>query len=789
MKKYLITGAMALMAGFYLTSCTHDDIGYDNLYEEKTQTFEKVFKDLYGNIDPNHDWGFTPYAIDGLTTTNATRALTRGHDARANMWAGDGWIVPDPLTPQQKDKVRRWFQQHQNPEGVSFNYSNFFVQQVYKGGTTVGSYSPEIYTAASGTTTFAGSDHMDYLSCGSYDEGASGEFNSGRNIYDHINNFNDGTYDHGKYNDKVQNNDLSGYHSDQIMLMVDSKSNCFGYWNSNASVGFNNKYVIIPGDVIQADDPNSPGDVSGMYFVGLDFEQAVETAYTNDYYTGPDGNKYRYLDSNMNEYCGDKKEYNDVPSAETIQGLLDQGYLPVASKAGKVFVKLASCADGYYSDWIVRVTPGFKKSSGGETPKPEETTTSSKYRAKRHQIWTMGRVFVEDLYNANRADIDYNDAVFDGIIWVDYDVQVTNGDKDHPVQINVDQKKYRVEIALLAAGGTIPLTIAGPTKNEHGFGDVHSAFGVGLTTMVNTVGDASDVFGSYVTGHKYAYHEFDYTSEIARIAAEKGGISLNDIPIEVKWETGTTTVAAILNNKDTHTYKRNADGTLYVNQDKQLEIDEENSTAAIVPHVIQVPIGTAWSQERVNIGLTNEGPYRDFPKYVSNHNYDCWTNNVKEEYLYPDYRNSSPLAYANKWPSWYYETDIVEGIIIWEGSQDFSDWNSPKVSPTPSDLFKSYKQGQKIRLYGEVINPGNDWGLQLFDGMWNQGKESQKEGYNDGKLLEASNVKDCGFNQNGYVEWTLDNKLLNILTKDTEWGVACNIQGLNFRLKYVTIVD
>ena len=370
MKKYLITGAMALMAGFYLTSCTHDDIGYDNLYEEKTQTFEKVFKDLYGNIDPNHDWGFTPYAIDGLTTTNATRALTRGHDARANMWAGDGWIVPDALTEAQKDKVRRWFQQHQNPEGVAFNYSNFFVQQVYKGGTTVGNNSPEKYTAADGTTVFNGSDRMDYLSCGSYGEGASGEYNSGRNIYDHINNFNDGTYDHGNYNDMVQNNDLSGYHSDQIMLMVDSKSDCFGYWNSNGSVGFNNKYVIIPGDVIQAwdSDGGDNANVSGMYFVGLDFEQAYESAYTNNYYTGPDGNQYRYLKEQMNEYCGAKEEFTSTPSNEEVQRLLNQGYLPVINKADKVFAtKQQLFTINYEKDFLLPVIGMFRCRIGTST--------------------------------------------------------------------------------------------------------------------------------------------------------------------------------------------------------------------------------------------------------------------------------------------------------------------------------------------------------------------------------------------------------------------------------------
>lgn len=703
MKKYLITGAMALVAGFYLTSCTHDDIGYDNLYEEKTQSFEKVFKDLYGNIDPNHDWGFTPYAIDGLSTVNASRAATRGHNANANEWAAT-WVVPNALTEVQKDKVRRWFQAHQNPEGVAFSYSNFFVQQVYKGGTNVGSNSPEKYTAADGTTSFNGSDRMDLLTCGSYGEGAQtaddegNSLNQGHNYYDHINNFNYGTYSGGSTVNVLNNGQPIGgaTHPDQIMLMVDSKSDCFGYWNSNGSVGFNNRYVIIPGDEIQKWDSSGGDDanVSGMWFVGLDFDQRVESAYTNNWYTGPDGNQYRYLDSNMNMYCGDKKEYDNVPSAETIQSLLDQGYLPVAGKADKVFVKITSCADGYYSDWIVRVIPGTKKSSGGDQEKEEEeTTTSKKFKARRHQIVSMGRVFVEDLYNANRADIDYNDAVFDGIIWVDYTVQVERDEQGNETITEIDdgEKKFRVEIALLAAGGTIPLKIA-----ESKFGDVHTAFGVGLTTIVNTVGEASNVFGSSVTGKDYVYKEFDYTDEINAIFNAGGWPTLNSIPIDVEWVTGDVKVAARLNNKETRTYQKDENGRLVVDGNGDPIIVE--SSAPVVPHVIQVPIGTAWPQERVNIGLKDEGPYHLFPNYVEH--YDdykdrVWVEDVDNFYLYQD--NRSPLAYSDKWPSYAYLTDItpsVEGTILWQGTS-----TSDRVGVTTT-VDSDVQIGDAIRVYG-----------------------------------------------------------------------------------------
>lgn len=639
MKKYLITGAMALMAGFYLTSCTHDDVGYDNLYEEKTQSFDKVFKDLYGTIDPNHDWGFTPYVLDNLTTeatagTRGTRALTRGAYPNANMWAGEGWNVPDPLHADQIAIVRKYFQQFKDPVDEPITYSDFFVQDVYKGGTLVDENSKTTETCYSAygnpNNPIYGSNQMDQLSAG---------------MGDHISNYNNAQC---SPNSNVSSaNPALNPHTDKIMLMTGSSTAYFGYNNSlQSSYKYNDMFTRVSGNTIMqwARDNNisvpSTGDVSGMHFVGFDFEADLSHGLTDNM----QGNSYLVT---------------EVPAGTVGAFQIPNKQNDGDWQKGKWYI--AGARDHYYSDWIVRIIPGTKRdTSEDQQEEQEETPTSNKFKARRHVIWTMGRVFVEDLYNANRADIDYNDAVFDAIVWVDHNVLIerdANG-REHITDINDGQKKYRVEIALLAAGGTIPLTIAGSK-----FGDVHNAFGVGLTTIVNTVGEASNVFGSTITGKEYVYKEFDYTEEINDILSTRNGvwITLNDIPIDVEWITGDVKVAARLNNRETHTYKKNEDGTLVVENGEPVI---ESSTAPVVPHVIQVPIGTAWSQERVNIGLTNEGPYHDFPSYVANHNVEFWKSNVDNFYLYQG--NRTPLAYGDKWPGFAYLTDIQN--IAWEGS-------------------------------------------------------------------------------------------------------------------------
>ena len=91
--------------------------------------------------------------------------------------------------------------------------------------------------------------------------------------------------------------------------------------------------------------------------------------------------------------------------------------------------------DGYYNDWVVCITPGIKRASG--------------------DFNTNCRVIAEDLSVNEDGDFDFNDVVFD-------------------VEFNSEGAR----IVLLAAGGTLPLTV--------GDIEIHEAFGVDKDVMVNT---------------------------------------------------------------------------------------------------------------------------------------------------------------------------------------------------------------------------------------------------------------------------------------------------------------
>lgn len=246
MKKILFVGITALA----MASCTHDDYAPVSKQEQYQAVFEKEF----GTVNPNVNWGFTPQQVFTFDE-NGKLIGTRGANTEANQWY-QYLTVPAPLTDAQKEVVRKWFQNNKNPQGLDVNWSDFFVQQVYKGGTNPGSNSPEIYyTLKDGVqtqNTVTGSNYMDWLACGSEES----------QYKDHINNFNGG--DAGDMNVGEGNNK---FHQDKIMYMHDYNTTCFGFHDSYGQTYYYDSYVLIPGDII---DPI----VAGMYFVGFDYKTA-----------------------------------------------------------------------------------------------------------------------------------------------------------------------------------------------------------------------------------------------------------------------------------------------------------------------------------------------------------------------------------------------------------------------------------------------------------------------------------------------------------------------------------
>ena len=192
---------------------------------------------------------------------------------------------------------------------------------------------------------------------------------------DHINNFNGGD---GSTNGNVcywqdpNNENNRLYRSDKIQFMVNSSTECFGYHESRGT--FNQQYND---KYVIIPGSMIDSSVDGMYFVGFDYNSSK----------GPN-------------------------SPENID------------------------ADGYYNDWIVKITPAL------DTPKGQ-------------------RIMCEDLDTT--ADFDFNDIVID----------VYNDWSGYPGNWG-----GATIVTVRAAGGTLPAKVAGK--------DIHELFGVSTKDMVNT---------------------------------------------------------------------------------------------------------------------------------------------------------------------------------------------------------------------------------------------------------------------------------------------------------------
>lgn len=632
MKKYLICGATALLAGLFITSCTHDDIEYKSIVEEKTQNFDAAFKSLYGEIAPGHTWGFdipdaVPCGVLPAESQAESRAFTRDANPKANEWGKTYINVPDPLTPAQKDKVRRYFQQNRNPQGVSLDYTNFFVQDVYKGGTdTTDSQTSEEYLPGDQTSTgtkIVGSDHMDKLTAGIKEDHISNyngaQCSTNNNVWDGK------TYQNGHEGDF----NFAVQHSDKIMLMENSSTDCFGFHNSQDSHQYNDKYVIIPGDVIQEWENSSTGtidgetynaNVAGMFFVGFDYEATAA-----------------YPTTNTNQYLVTETTAGN-PNAISVHN----------DTSGKTW--LLGGRDYYFSDWIVRITEGKKKTNDGDNNQGGPGTTITSYKktlAKRHVLVDKGRIFCEDLSSVKdvKEDIDFNDVVFDAIIWFDYWVKVEKNENNQDVPVEFIDDEHPVslwaDISLLATGATEQVKIG-----DH---EVHAEFdNKSVKTMVNTVGASSNVFGSY---EKAPIPPKNFKINLAMPEGINGSkedyindnITLDDIPVTVFWHTtdGRGQAAANLSA-----------GTV------KFITDENGDTinlSMLSPHKIKVPLGTQWPAERRNI---QEG-YPGFSDYVTKE-IEPWDN--KESFYLYEY-NWNLLPYRDMARREFYYSDQTEIIV------------------------------------------------------------------------------------------------------------------------------
>ena len=517
-------GAAALLMGASFTSCSSDNDLYDPQANATKflQAYESAFIEVFGTPAANQTWGFGNAAASRMTRANEGETVPQTeayHNMNHNEWADPdkefgGYVVPDPLTADQKAVVAAYFQSVPNLTYEDPHLRHFFVQQVYKGGKVDAGQvrnTTEGITAANGTKYDSG--NMNLLSVGQ------------NNI--HINNFNAGSCSTSNVLDNGQHVGGSS-HTDQITLMVNiDDTSCFGYHETGSSTQHNNKAALVSWQTIR-DWANANGlngnclaDDWNRSFLGFDLaiKEGAQAYATDDngnvlyatYDQAPESPKYAWDGEKVIEIADPNKSwpveyYDDYKTikkgSESIGWLTtNQNFYVAADKVTlsqtisfnraqltsisgiQDCVVLKEVMDGNQWYQAVLNLPKIQQLvNDGYLPVKDNSLTKWVKVGKSdgyYSDWIVTltkaerqipedkpdyRIIAEDLTVADSGnDFDFNDVVFD----VYYDK-------------NDDTK---ATVRLQAAGGTLPLEIRDAAGVAH---EVHEVYGVKTTDMVNT---------------------------------------------------------------------------------------------------------------------------------------------------------------------------------------------------------------------------------------------------------------------------------------------------------------
>lgn len=433
--KELALAATAMCA----LSCTDFENGF-NAAEVK---YEQAFIDRFGEIDPNQNWGFGegPVVRSYVNTRANGTGSSDNVDVNTNMWTERG---NDQITYKSGRLV----------ESVTIpGWPNFDGKYYSTTGTTLGTVTPTL-------SSLSNSDK------------AAGDLTEYEIKY--VTEF---FQTHNKT--EIKNYETKLHLTDFFVQNVSRDADRTGDHKSAGTaiktagpetIGYNLDYLHFKPEGA-ADFPYIEGNPEGVG--AWTHINEFNAGTTNDFFVEANGNApypapttnirvIHYVHSSGTEDFACRASFGTGADASftwihdwvlvrltwTEEGIEREGYyLAFDYSAEKENVKISP--DGYYSNWIIKITPAYPNST---TPSDETTINMPP---------TTRRIMCEDL--GSSYDFDFNDVVFD----VQYE--------------KVAESNYTAIVTLQAAGGTLPVYI-GEYKSTR---EVHYLFGIDKRVPVN----------------------------------------------------------------------------------------------------------------------------------------------------------------------------------------------------------------------------------------------------------------------------------------------------------------
>ena len=902
MKKYLICGAWALIAGLFLVSCHEEDLSAGNVdaASKKKEEFSKAFVKAFGEISSSQNWGFKPStALSRDNSVASTRsALATADFGRAFTRAQSGGF----------EETSEWLELDENdynntilkklPEGGSVSnktnnfeflskgeieialvytrcgYSTYYIGFYY--------YDPSTQTAADKTTVqmFSTSQYQQIFQFyngswfnswapGNSIDPLTGNWNGeitkcrakkfkinvpkGYRFGLYITNTNENGQSRTYYTNKSLNHD-GNYHAvvenDHKAYLVGFEDTQYGNYDCNNLVFSIDKSKNAPTVVnnpssssgSSTDNTGNNGNAGGS--TGNNGNSGGSTGNTGN--TGNSGNTG---DSGNNDAISETIAAGTSNNKAAVLASENDYEIPQNFYDSEVSDPETTSEDiPYYSDETGEQLGTYTLTTTTVTT-TEEFINYDNIRtyefAIEDKITESGRVFCEDLasdYASNRKDFDYNDIVFDGYIvertykrtahtdrkkyhWKkititstivdsrepDYsysgDTEITytdgNGNtisSDEAVpalnvevadvieenwrkasDVDTDEgtyyepgKRYFAKVTLLAAGGTKAVSVLDQ--------EVHNAFGVGETTMVNTFDSHSashestyvidestgktetlSAFGSYTTKDPVRLENPDNPAELAQddnaagMNAEfqskylfEGYGSLIDIPIIVRF-SGNDVLSL--------------DATSGKAPQKIAVTPIEMASSAISSNNFAYAI---WPSERFAI----DEAYPNFFSFVNDNliQDQVWSNGNNDCL----YERGSAVPQCNEIEGSVIKSvsgqssENISGVAAFSNAYDIS-----KTIHVTKSMFEGPakpKVGDYIRFYAKTNTP-DDWQLIVSDGAANR------------LVVESSDNKAWTEYVNVYVTQKILTALENNLNK-----AAMILSGKNLMITNIVVV-
>ena len=610
--KHLFSAAAALSL---LAACSDYDPGLSeevvDLTDEELATINEYtanFVARYGEIDPNHTWGFGELGEE---------QSTRASDPNSNMWVK----VETGKVPKRDENGNIIYKDEVNPE-LEYDGNNVAIDIVINtdashGMTEIPGFPVSNYYLNASVhhvdgysgTNLNGYYHVAFPNV--YENGNLKEFwfASKDELLEYMR--------QNRYTEVIPLGDVARCNTLDDAEVADVYAEFSKKWTgTNPAMNLKTYFVqqVWRGTAAYTGTPQGGG--SPQTFIGaqqMDYLGASDDNTDLDHF-------YNYNNANFsNGQSGMMLIYNSTTDGFFFHGTLDANYYfenyRLVELHGNYYVgfdfesngadEKALGRDYKYNDWIVKIIPG---EGTIELPNDEYETTTSETRKEEERTYTYSRrVMCEDLGTTN--DFDFDDVVFD----VTYSQKQTrtayyttttvkkngsvvstttvlNTSKTTDWAPKNGDKTWTGQITLLASGGTLPIYV----KNFDGTTyECHETL-LGADASNLKVGN---LYNPINVGHNVNNVDPKVLPAISGLSSTNP----DDIDVLVyssKGERATTTTTYVLPKSVGGQYEK--------------EVDGGNKA----PQKICVPVGTRWMRE----GQQIETVYTYFRNWVGSQN-------------------------------------------------------------------------------------------------------------------------------------------------------------------------